>query len=488
MTQTTKKERKDTKEEGRIIFYLKKLRKYVINNKKSNKRRVKKMSNPYAEVFYNEFKKQFINSKHAQENAQTPRKIESFVAELNNFLSKAAPEKNLKIDTTGYKIEAKEFANYVLSLRANMIAHSKDIKEIKEKDSRSKEIIEFLDKVKDFCINSSSKLYEDFDYDCFQLNKNSQELELYEDLPNTNSKSLYFFGVNRSNRDNLKDINYYFKHATKDLFQDKIFADTDIYSVSMPTCFPEEIAGSSILKTITEPERFNDAEKYFVEEYWSGYIGKDLEFDEEGKVVGGKKFAPQLLKKRMQNLKIFSYCAGAANAHRCLKALKNIALQIYDKPTVEEAWKNIDVVSYAFPLESEKIDYKNTAIMCNDKNPDNPESVILTNFPSQYKELRLSKQDKGSIKIKNQNNCKYIALELPKDVPIFDHNGQQISRHINNRNGHRLQNATAKNIYSHNYEVLSYIMESILKQEEINDKKLQQIANSVNIPQQEKER
>lgn len=439
------------------------------------------MSNPYAEIFYNNFKQTFLTPENAQENAANSPRILKFVDCLNTFLTEAAPEKDLHINPSGYKIDNKKCADYILSIRAQMIASSKYLPDITEQDTRSPEIIEFFENIKDICIASSSKLYEDFDYDIFKLDKEHQLLKEDDDIPDKDTKNIFFFGVNRSNRQNMEDVNYYFQHATKDLFKQAEFANTEVYSVNMPTCFPEEIAASTILKTINYPQSFNDAERYFVEEYWSHFVGKDLSFDEDGKVAEGEAYSPEELEKNLSNIKIFSYCAGAGNAHRCLNALKHISQQLYDKTTVENAWKKIDVISFAFPLEAEKSDYNHISLICNDKDPTNPETVVKTNFPSQYKQIKLNTADKGSLKITNQSHTKYIALQLNKNTPIFDHNGNDVSRQINNRNGHRLQNITKKTPYNKNFDILMYIMKSCLKNEPISDKTLTNISRQIDL-------
>ena len=436
------------------------------------------MSNPYAEVFYKEFNRRFINEKHKKSGWQTPPKMARFIKDFNTFLAQTAPDKDWRINADGYKIEPKEFSYFVLGLRAQMIAASKNLTDLHTDDTLSPEIINFFENVKDLCLASSSKLYEDFDYDVFSYNHTSQQLDLCEDIPNEQVKNIFFFGVNRSNRQNMEEVNYFFNHASKDLFKQKQFKDTDIYSVCIPKCFPEEIGASTIMKTITEPTKFNDPELYFVEENWSQFIGKDLAFDEDGKVVEGSRYSMEELQENLRHLKVFSYCAGAGTAHRCLNALQSIANQLYDQKTVARMWQNIDVVSFAFPLEAEKTPYHHVAIMCNDKDATNPETVIKTNFPELYNHLTLNEEDRGHIKINNAKHTKYIALELNKDAPIFDHNGQNISRQINNRNGHRLQNITAKNAYSQNFNVLMHIMECCLKNEPIDDKRLIQIANA----------
>lgn len=436
------------------------------------------MSNPYAEVFYKEFNRRFINEKHKESGWQTPPKMARFIKDFNTFLAQTAPDKDWRINADGYKIEPKEFSYFVLGLRAQMIVASKNLTDLHTDDTLSPEIINFFENVKDLCLASSSKLYEDFDYDVFSYNHTSQQLDLCEDIPNEQVKNIFFFGVNRSNRQNMEEVNYFFNHASKDLFKQKQFKDTDIYSVCIPKCFPEEIGASTIMKTITEPTKFNGPELYFVEENWSQFIGKDLAFDEDGKVVEGSRYSMEELQENLRHLKVFSYCAGAGTAHRCLNALQSIANQLYDKKTVARMWQNIDVVSFAFPLEAEKAPYHHVAIMCNDKDATNPETVIKTNFPELYNHLTLNEEDRGHIKINNAKHTKYIALELNKNAPIFDHNGQNISRQINNRNGHRLQNITAKNAYSQNFNVLMHIMECCLKNEPIDDKRLTQIANA----------
>ena len=88
------------------------------------------MSNPYAEIFYKEFKRRFINEKHQAPGFQTPPKMARFVKDFNTFLAQAAPDKDWHITTDGYKMEPKEFSYFVLGLRAQMIAASKNLTEL----------------------------------------------------------------------------------------------------------------------------------------------------------------------------------------------------------------------------------------------------------------------------------------------------------------------------------------------------------------------
>ena len=435
------------------------------------------MSNPYARIFYNDFKERFLKPENKSDDFVVPAKFQRFLDNMNKIFQKSEDDKQFNINPKGYKIEAKDFADFVLSLGATMFASAGKIPNLNEKDSRSPEIIEFFESVKNFCIQNSTKLSEDFDYEFFKLNSSTGKLELMEDLPNVQKKGIFFFGVNRSSFNNMDDVNCFFKKATKDIFDNEAFLGSDIYSVALPKCFPEEIAMSTILKTIENSEYINSYDRFFVEEYWSSYIGKDLEFDENGSVIGGKAYSQEVLQENLKNLKVFGYCAGAANAHRCLKALKNIAGQLYDEKFLAKAWKNIKVVSYAFPLEQEKIDYDCVSVMSNDKNPDNPETVILTLFPSQYHKLCI--KDENAVKITDEENCKYVALELPKEVSKIDTQGRRFSCAIDNRNGHRLQNATAKNDTSHNFEAVCYILKCCMNNEPVNNGKLCRIAQNL---------
>ena len=73
-----------------------------------------------------------------------------------------------------------------------------------------------------------------------------------------------------------------------------------------------------------------------------------------------------------------------------------------------------------------------------------------------------------------------MALALPENVPEFSHEGKKVSRVINNRNGHRLQNVTAKNTESHNFEVMRYIANCALNNEKVEEAKIRRIAAKPN--------
>ena len=124
----------------------------------------RKMSNPYAKIFHDAFVNSFINEQHKQEGAVLPEKMQSFMRQFNVFLHKFDPENYQKIETQGYKIEPKEFEDFVLSLRALMIAKSREIPVLSEKETRSADMVAFFDMVKNFCVQNSSKIFSDFDY------------------------------------------------------------------------------------------------------------------------------------------------------------------------------------------------------------------------------------------------------------------------------------------------------------------------------------
>lgn len=435
------------------------------------------MSNPYAEIFYKDFKELLLPLHSYQKGAEVNPKVRQVVDYLNDFFKKAAPDKKLRLDVDNYQINMKKFADFVLSFRADMIAHAADVKNPEKEYGRAPEMLKLLENLQKFCVENSSKIKPDFDYEIYKLNRQTGHMEMLNRLPDENKKSMYFFGVNRTSYNNPQAADRAFFHPTKDLFTNEIFKNADVYFVSVPSYFPEEISAPLILNTIVKPEQTQSCDVTFAQTYWRNYIGKDLRFEGD-RIVAGKPLKPDELKQNLQNLKAFTYCTGGANAHRCFKALKNLASQLYPQDMLDKLWKEINVTSFAFPLEAEKIDYKCTALLCTDSNPNNPEKVLLTNFPKLYNELKLNQGEK--IKITNRADCKYVTCELPKQVMSQAENGRWEVKEVADHNGHRLQNVTAKNVCSQNFEVLKYILQCALQSKEVNDKKLKNIAEGIN--------
>ena len=92
--------------------------------------------------------------------------------------------------------------------------------------------------------------------------------------------------------------------------------------------------------------------------------------------------------------------------------------------------------------------------------------------------MKLNQGEK--IKITNRADCKYVTCELPKQVMFQAENGRWEVKEVADHNGHRLQNVTAKNVCSQNFEVLKYILQCALQSKEVNDKKLKNIAEGIN--------
>lgn len=204
------------------------------------------------------------------------------------------------------------------------------------------------------------------------------------------------------------------------------------FFVHMPPSYPEEIAAANVLTTIRYPDEYTEADMTFTREQWSNYLGRNLKYNEDNEIISGYRYEDNDFVEAMKGLKIFGYCAAAADAHRCLKAFKNLAEQIYEPEVVSRAMKNVTLMAYALmPLE-EKTDYQGIYFMSNDINDlSNPEHVMMTNFPELYPQIRISKADLqiADSKITETAAGDFIIVSpMPESSIQMDKNGRLVDK------------------------------------------------------------
>ena len=438
--------------------------------------------NPFASLFYQVFMHNFPEQPETVPSSPQENKFLFTLAKhLNSLFEKAAPagEKPLHINEKHHPADIKKLKNFALSLRAIMIAGSRYIPNIKSKDSISPEIIALFDNIGGLLAKTFPKYSTIYDYSAFQQ-KGTALIPAQEASPR--QKNIFVFGVSRDDENNPQNAEKNLRHYLKDLLESPVLKQENmqIYNTCFPTAYPEEIAVPEMLGTINSPELYNEADLIYVEKYWHQFLGKNLSFDEDGKITGGKPHSPEKFSENMKNMVILGYCAGAANAHRCLKAFKSLAQQLYTPEETAAALKNINFISYAFmPLEQNP-DYHQTAILCNSKDENNPEATVRCNFPEIYEKVHLTGQDIGKAKFTPHNGKDGIlALELPAAPVIYDSHHNKISKEINDRNGHRWQNVTAKNNRSPNFAAFQTIIRMAVNGT-LNNNSLKKIAMHVN--------
>lgn len=426
------------------------------------------MFNPFARIFYSSFIHKFPitsgNDKNNENSERDKKYISKFISHLNNFFekNKTTDGKHLHIDENNHNLNKADIKYFAHSMCAIMISGSRYIPNISSKYTLDNNIITLFDNISDLICKNSNKYDNIYDY-CNFIVKGQNIIDATP--ATTNKRNIFIFGVSRDDQHKKETALDNYKHFMKDIanIEELNNENTEIYHTSFPTSYPEEIAIPEILGTVNNPEFYNEADNLYAQQYWHKFLGENIKFDEDGNIINGKKYSPEVFASNLKNLNILGYCAGAANAHRCLKAFKDLAEQLYSKDEVSNAMKNINFISFAFfPLEKQP-DYTHTAIICNSKDETNPETTIRCIYPELYEKYRIKPDDIGKAKCSPYTEKDTIlALELPKNPVIYDENNNPILREINNRNGHRLQNITAYNSKSPNFRIFRTIVKLAL--------------------------
>ena len=444
------------------------------------------LNNPFAKIFYDDFNSRVIKTCNLKTNnpTQTHPSVNKTIHRINTYLAKCSdPKQPLQIDISNHNIPTRDFNDYCASLRATMIIGSKNIEDINSQMSLDENILNIFDITNQYFTTRSDKVSDIYDYITHKLDHNNNleqsTMHLNNETISHKENNVFIFGVSRDKEDNPNLAAAHIKHTMQDMIDEPYFKDRNIFTVNFPTSYPEEIAVPSILNTIKYPDDFGEAEALFVQNNWQNFIAKEIEFNEDGDITNHIKYSPQELQDNMKNLSILGYCAGSANAHRCINALKEISSQIYTKEELDPALKNISVINYAFLPPKEKLDYTNISVFCNDKSTNNPEAIVRCNFPELYGQAKLNQKEINSSKITKFGDSNIISLEMPKDIKIRNKTANLVSREINNRNGHRLQNVTNLSTNSTASKVYSYILKQSLNRNPVEDKIIRYLGNNI---------
>ncbi len=464
------------------------------------------LNNPFAKLFYDKFHEEVLNQSTFYGDKETINKtpLESkFIERFNLFLKRCGQQ---TVDTSHHYIAEKKLAQFCSSLRFYMVRNIHKLPNVTTEFSRDKDLISLFDSSAQYLISRSryhrlkgrrvQQLSDVYDYTTWKV-------RFQDTLGNVNllpskipakptAPALYIFDPNRCppNETLAKKV---FRHDMQDIFSGSKHEEMKTFFIHMPTSYPEEVAVANILTSLRYPEEFNEADMSFAQEHWSNFLGKNLQYNEDHEIISGSRYPDKDFIENMKNLHIIGYCASSADAHRCLKAFKNLAEQIYEPETVTQAMKNVMLISYAMaPLEKNP-DYTGVYFMSNDvKSIDNPEHVLMTNFPDLYPQICVTKEDLKNVDSKITETAAgdyIIASPMPETPFQFNKEGLLVDklkdknplmgqitlnknvaaakksidpRQKEWRDGHRLQNSTSANLGHINHIMFKTVLNNAL--------------------------
>ena len=463
------------------------------------------LNNPFAKLFYDKFQEEVLNQSTFYGSNETIDKtpLESkFIERFNLFLKRCGQQ---PVDTSHHYISDKKLAQFCSSLRFYMIRNVHKLPNVSSEFSHDKDLISLFDSSAQYLISRSryhrlkgrrvQQLSDVYDYTTwkvrFQDTRGNVTLLPSKIPAKAATPALYIFDPNRCppNETLAKKV---FRHDMQDIFSGSKHEDLKTFFIHMPTNYPEEVAVANVLTSLRYPEEFNEADTCFAQTHWSNFLGKNIQYNEDNEIISGSRYPDKDFIENMKNLHIIGYCASTADAHRCLKAFKNLAEQIYEPETVTQAMKNVMLISYAMPPLEKNPDYSGVYFMSNDVNgADNPEHVMMTNFPELYSQISITKDDLKTIDSKVTETAAgdfIIASPMPETPFQFDKEGRLVDklkdknarpgrltldthlpatkkidpRQKEWRDGHRLQNSTSANLGHINHIMFKTVVTNAL--------------------------
>ncbi|MBQ8481376.1 MAG: hypothetical protein IJ532_02440 [Alphaproteobacteria bacterium] len=416
------------------------------------------IGNPFAEIFKNAFKTDVLQSAvytPTQINRFEPR-VKIFMDSLNRFMRTSG---QTPIMYQRYLFDEHKLFEYALFLRGYMRDAQTVLSELKQKHAVDSDLINLFEASSQYVVACNNHLK---DKRIFNNNVNycSWKIDLSAGLQQAtyspvsksekNRHNLYLFMPFRL-KDNEQMLNtWIYKNMRNSLDNLHIFGEqVDTCAVFYPIQKSRCSNVTSLLKTLKYGDGFYEPEDLqFVKNHWADFIAKNIKFNNDGKICAAEKYSSAELNNNFRNITIFSYCAGTANAHRCLNVLYLMTSQIYGEKTAQDAMRNVFVTSYGFLPPREKLYYSGVHFYSHKDDDTNcREPFVNLNNHELYEKTKCRKQDSAArISVMPDMRNYIIALKIPEKTVIY--NNKRIEKFDDAEYGHNLNNVNTVNLAS----------------------------------------
>lgn len=322
-------------------------------------------NNPFANVFREAFLKDvlqhavYIPKKH--DNLSLPPRVNLFLDALNKFLylNGCAPILYQK-----YLIDEPKLLEYALFLRGYMRDAQPILATLSKQHTTDPHLIDLFKASSEYVVacnhqfgnkkffdnNTSYRLWK-----LHQPNNLSQaEYTRAEGHINPCKHNLFLFMPFRI-KDNQTEVQkWVLNNMRTTLNNRRIFgSQVDVYVQHFPIQKSRSSNIYSLLETLKTPETYYDEKDLeFVCQNWLKFVKKDPTAEKNTHNL----YKEEELYRNFNNLTIFAYCSGAANAHRVLNALYDVTRQLYGTETAQNAMKQIGVITYGFlPIQEHSL-------------------------------------------------------------------------------------------------------------------------------------
>lgn len=418
-------------------------------------------NNPYAKVFCEAFYRDVLDDMMYTPTIehQYPVRVEKFMDELNRFLQiagePAIPYKN-------YLICEEKLFDYSLFMRGYMRDSQKVLANLQSKYALDQDLISLFQSASNYLVAASHSLNQkkifdnNVDYRTWKVDLSSglEEASYQRVGENIDAgrHSLYLFMPFRVKDDEQQLKIWTYNNMRQTLNNKKIFgSQTDVYVVNFPIQKSRASMVVSLLKTLQHSETYyEDKDMDFVKKYWLRYVGKNVQVDNSGKVISGEPFSTAQLKENFNNITIFSYCAGTANAHRSLNALAAVTNQLYNESITIEAMQNVFVCSYGFLPPREHLPYSGIHFYTNavpDHNRREPFTNLNNHALYERTKCRTDNEYARYTQMPDGRNF-VVSLQMPEKLAFMHNNSVQDV--YDGEFGHNMANVNTPNIHDDN--------------------------------------
>lgn len=413
--------------------------------------------NPFATVFRNAFYNDVLQGSiyTPTHNTEYPPRVKSFMRQLNHFISTAG---EAPIMYPKYAFDEHKLFEYALFLRGYMRDSQQVLSNLQQKHAIDKDLIALFKSSSEYVVACNGQIgdkrtfdntvgYKIWKIDLTNGLQNAVYNQLFDQISVQHHNLFLFmpFRVKGTEEMLSKWMNTNMQQSLNhSAFQHNI----DTYVVHYPIQKSRSSNITSVLQTLRFNDSFYEAEDTdFVKTHWLPFVAHNIVLNDQNKVVSAEPLSVKELNESFRNITIFSYCAGTANAHRCLNVLHDITRQIYGEQIADNALQNIFVNSYGFLPVRKNLRYSGVHFYTNAPNDTNRrEPFVNLNNHSLYEKTKVSDAaTPARLSLLPDGRNYILALRLPEKL-AFMQDGQIKELH-DGEYGHNMANISTPNLY-----------------------------------------
>ena len=413
--------------------------------------------NPFAPIFRDAFYKDVLQGSiyTPAQNTEHPARVKAFMRHLNRFISTAG---QAPIMYPKYAFDEHKLFEYALFLRGYMRDSQNVLAHLEQKHAIDKDLIALFKASSEYVVACNGKIgdkrtfdnsvgYKVWQTDLSRGLQNAEYTPLKSEI-SVRRHNLFLFMPFRVKGTEEMLGKWMYMNMRQSLDGADFRDNVDTYVVHYPIQKSRSSNITSVLKTLRFNDTFYENEDIsFVKSHWLPFIAKNIELNEQNKVVSAEAYSAEKLADNFRNITIFSYCAGTANAHRCLNVLHDLTRQIYGEDTANAALQNVFVNSYGFLPVRNNLRYAGVHFYTNALNDDNRREpfVNLNNHTLYEKTKVIPAQAPARLSLLPDGRNYILALKLPEKL-AFMQDGQ-IQELSDGEFGHNMANISTPNLY-----------------------------------------